>query len=74
MLNKHKNKIMGNEKYYTIDEVAELFRVVYMTVYRWIRSGRLPAYKFGKQYMVKQSDIDEFVKSSKYKVEDKKPV
>lgn len=57
------------EKFYTLEEVAEKLRVAYMTVYRWVRSGRLSAYKFGKQYMVKQSDLDNFVESSKYKIE-----
>ena len=41
---------MTEEKYYTIEEVAEMLKVVYLTVYRWIQDGKLKAYKAGKQY------------------------
>lgn len=35
--------------YLTIDEVSEACRVTPRTVYKWIRSGRLPAYRVGPQ-------------------------
>ncbi len=50
------------EKYYTAQEVALKLKVVYMTVYRWIRSGKLKAYKAGKQYRIKQADLDSFLR------------
>jgi len=56
-------------KYYTLEEVAKKLRVVYMTVYRWVRNGKLSAYKFGKQYMVKEEDLEDFIQNSKYKIE-----
>jgi excisionase family DNA binding protein len=52
------------EKYYTIDEVAEILKVAYMTVYRWIKSNKLEAVKAGKQYRVTQSHLDKFLKQS----------
>ncbi len=54
---------MTNEQYYTIEEVAKMLKVVYLTVYRWIQSGKLVAYKAGKQYRVKKQDLDSFVTS-----------
>ena len=52
---------MLDEQYYTIGEVAKILKVVYLTVYRWIQSGKLVAYKAGKQYRIKKSDIDRFI-------------
>lgn len=53
------------DQYYTIEEVAKMLKVVYLTVYRWIQSGKLTAYKAGKQYRVKQIDLDKFIKRKK---------
>jgi excisionase family DNA binding protein len=35
------------------------------TIRSWIRSGRLPAYKPGKVYLVKREDLDKFLKDSR---------
>ena len=49
-------------QYYSIEEVASLLKVAYLTVYRWIRSGKLEAVKAGKQYRIKSSSLDNFLK------------
>lgn len=54
---------MKDEQYYSIAEVAKTLKVAYLTVYRWIHSGKLIAYKAGKQYRVKKTDLDSFVTS-----------
>jgi putative molybdopterin biosynthesis protein len=54
---------MAEEKYYTIDEIAKILKVAYLTVYRWIQSGKLVAFKAGKQYRVKKGDLDRFITS-----------
>lgn len=56
---------MKKEQYYTIEEVAKMLKVAYLTVYRWIQSDKLIAYKAGKQYRVKQLNLDGFVKNYK---------
>ena len=56
---------MTNEQYYTIEEVAKTLKVVYLTVYRWIQSGKLIAYKAGKQYRIKKEDLNRFVKKQR---------
>ena len=58
---------MTNEQYYTIEEVAKMLKVAYLTVYRWIQSGKLVAFKAGKQYRVKKEDLDSFITSYKGK-------
>lgn len=45
----------------TLDEVAERLGVHYMTVYRYVRTGRLPAAKRGKTWAVAPGDLDRFL-------------
>jgi excisionase family DNA binding protein len=49
------------EKFFTLQEVADALKVNYMTVYRWVRAGKLPAYKFGTEWRVEDSDLREFI-------------
>jgi len=58
---------MTEEKYYTIEEIAKMLKVAYLTVYRWIQDGKLVAYKAGKQYRIKESDLNKFVEKKKKK-------
>jgi len=54
---------MIDEQYYTIEEVAKMLKVAYLTVYRWIQSGKLVAFKAGKQYRIKKENLDGFITS-----------
>lgn len=56
---------MNEETYYTSQEVAKRFKVTYLTVFRWIKAGKLKAFKVGKQYRVKQEDLEAFIEQSK---------
>lgn len=58
---------MTSEQYYTIEEVAKMLKVAYLTVYRWIQSEKLTAYKAGKQYRIKKEDLDKFITNYKGK-------
>jgi excisionase family DNA binding protein len=42
----------------TVVEVAALMRVSNMTVYRLIKSGNLAAIRVGKNYRIRESDVD----------------
>lgn len=53
------------EKYYTPQEIAELLKVSYMTVYRLIRAGKLEAYQVQKQYRIREVDFIKFMESNK---------
>lgn len=52
---------MNKEEYYSIEEVASKLKVVYLTVYRWIKTNKLEAVKAGKQYRIKQSSLEKFL-------------
>lgn len=57
--------VMKNDMVFSSKEVAEKFKVTYLTVFRWIKSGKLKAFKVGKQYRVKQEDLEAFIEQSK---------
>ena len=42
----------------TLQQAADRLGVHYMTVYRWVRTGKLPATKQGATWSVRQSDLD----------------
>lgn len=45
----------------TVPEAARIAGKNPETIRRWIRSGRLPAKKFGTQHVVDEVDLDELV-------------
>lgn len=47
----------------TVAEVAELFRVSSMTVYRLIRNGELPAVRVGRSYRVREDDLQAYLQA-----------
>ena len=52
-------------QFYTIEEIAELLKVSYLTVFRWVQAGKLTAYKVGKQYRIDVQDLNKFLEESK---------
>jgi len=39
-----------------------MLKVAYLTVYRWIKSGKLKSSKAGKQYRIKRTELEVFTK------------
>ena len=56
---------MVEEQYYSIEEVAKMLKVAYLTVYRWIQAGKLKAIKAGKQYRIRENDLNGFIEGKK---------
>ncbi len=54
--------IADSIKFYLVDEVAQKLRVNKMTIYRYIKAGRLDAYKFGKEFRVTKEAFTKFLK------------
>ena len=49
----------------TVDQVAEYLQLNRLTVYRYVREGRIPAAKIGKLYRVLKADVDAFLEQQK---------
>ena len=45
----------------TIQEVADYLRLSRTTVWRWCKSGELPASKVGRGWRIRKSDVDKMV-------------
>jgi excisionase family DNA binding protein len=50
-----------SNKLLTVNEVAEILRVSNMTVYRLVKSGQIPAIRVGKNYRIKESDVNAYL-------------
>lgn len=48
-----------DEEYLTPEEVAIKLKVAKETVYRMARSGRIPAFKFGKSWRISSKQLGE---------------
>ncbi len=55
------------ETYFTVEEVAERLKVSHMTVYRWIKAGKLDAYKIGGEFRITERDIERFLETNRFR-------
>ena len=53
----------------TVSEVASAMRVSNMTVYRLIKAGELPAVRVGKNYRIRERDLEAFLIDRSVQVE-----
>lgn len=48
---------------YTCDQVAARYGVKKITVWEWIRNKKLPAIKLGRDYRIRENDLEAFEKA-----------
>lgn len=53
------------KRFYTIKEIMEQLGLSRLTIYRYIKSWKLEAYKFWLEYRIKKEDLDKFIELSK---------
>lgn len=53
------------ENYISLEEAAEYLGVKPSTVRTWIKEKEMPAYRVGRQWKFKRSEIDKWVASGK---------
>ena len=58
---------MDKKDFYTTQELADKLRVNIMTIYRYIGSKKLKAYKIGKEFRIGQSEFEKFMKNASTK-------
>lgn len=57
---------MTNEKeFYKAEDLADVLDVNIMTIYRYIKSGRLKAYKIGKEFRIDKEEFGLFLEKNK---------
>ena len=58
---------MKKQEFYTTQELAEKLRVNIMTIYRYIKAGKLKAHKIGKEFRVDKKEFQRFLDKTKIK-------
>lgn len=50
-----------DDKIMNVEELAAFFGVSNQTIWRWCKAGKLPAFKIGSQWKIRQSDINKVI-------------
>lgn len=58
---------MKKQEYYSAKELAEKLRVNIMTIYRYIKAGKLKTYKIGKEFRIEEKEFQKFLDKVKTK-------
>ena len=58
---------MKQEKFYTARELADILKLNIMTIYRYIKAGKLKAYKIGKEFRIDKEEFNKFLNKIKTK-------
>ncbi len=68
-MNGKEDKILG------VSQLAKFFGVSEQTIWRWCKSGKMPAFKIGSQWKIRQSDLNRIInqKLSKHKSANENP-
>ena len=54
-------------EYYRAEDLARKLSVNIMTIYRYIKAGRLKAYKLGKEFRIERIEFEKFLKNASTK-------
>lgn len=55
------------DEFYTAEELATKLKLNVMTIYRYIKAGKLKAHKIGKEYRIDRTEFERFMNSVKTK-------
>lgn len=61
-----------NEPWVSLEQVADHLTVSKDTIRNWIKKGLLPAYRVGKMYKFKLSEVDQWVREGRLDLEVKR--
>lgn len=53
-----------NEEFLLLDTICTKLHIGKTTAYRLIQSGKLPAFKIGRKWQIKQDDFDSYLEKS----------
>lgn len=56
---------MQEKEFYTAQELADILRVNIMTIYRYIKAGKLEAFKIGKEFRISIETLNNFLNKTK---------
>ena len=53
----------SEEQFLSLEDVASRLQVSDQTVRRWVKSGKLTAYKPGLEYRIREADLQRFIEA-----------
>lgn len=56
-----------NKEFMTAQETADILKVNIMTIYRYIKAGKIKAYKIGKEFRIEKKEFNNFLNKVKTK-------
>ena len=51
----------NGDKILNVEHIAKFFGVSRKTVWEWCKHGKLPAFKIGKEWKIRQSDLQKII-------------
>lgn len=57
--------IKNEQEFYLAEELADKLRVNVMTIYRYIKAGKLKAHKIGKEFRITKEEYEKFLNNVK---------
>jgi len=58
-------KPKNEQNFYLVSELADTLRVSHMTIYRYIKAGKIKAYKIGKEFRIGKGEFQRFLNKVK---------
>ncbi len=58
---------MEKHDFLTAEEVAEMLKVNIMTIYRYIKAGKIKAHKIGKNFRIEKTEFEAFLEKTSTK-------
>ena len=58
---------MMKERLLSVDDIGEYLGIGRDTIYKWIETKGLPAYRLGRLWKFKKDEVDEWLKKSSHK-------
>jgi len=56
---------MAEDRWFSVDEIADYLGVKRDTLYKWIERKRLPAHKLGRLWKFRKEEVDKWIKAGK---------
>jgi len=53
------------EEYFTVKEVSEKLKLNTMTIYKWIKQGKIRAIKLGDTWRISESELNRILNENK---------
>lgn len=60
-------KAKKEQEFYLVSELADSLKVSHMTIYRYIKAGKIRAYKIGKEFRIGKREFNNFLNRVKTK-------